>query len=340
MDYPDVLAWRDGHIETLDQTALPHLVRTLRISTVDQLVRAITSLAIRGAPVLGAAGALGVALAVRQAAAEGWSGARLETELGRIAGARPTAVNLSREVASVAAHRGQGPAAVEAAALAVVEATVATSYQISQRGASFLLEACRAGPLRVHTHCNTGALACLGWGTALGVIRALYNAGALSHVIVDETRPLLQGARLTCWELGQLGIEHQLACDGAAPFLISQGRADAVVVGADRIAANGDVANKIGTYALALAARRAGIPFLVAAPESTIDEATPAGSAIALEQRPDEEVTAPAAPAGTRAVNLAFDITPAELVTAVVTEDRVWRVSRAGDPGSAGSAGR
>ena len=325
MDYPDVLAWRDGYIEALDQTALPHLVRTLRISTVDELVRAITSLAIRGAPLLGAAGALGVALAVRQGSGEGWDGQRLEAEIGRIAAARPTAVNLGREVAAVAVLLGQGPAAVEAAALAVLEATAATSHQISSRGAAFLVEACGSDPLRVHTHCNTGSLACLGWGTALGVIRALHVAGALSHVIVDETRPLLQGARLTCWELGRLGIEHQLACDGAAPFLISQGRADAVVVGADRIAANGDVANKIGTYSLALAARQAGIPFLVAAPESTIDQATPTGTAIPLERRADEEVTDPAAPAGTKALNLAFDITPAELVTAVVTEDRLIR---------------
>ena len=325
MDYPDVLAWRDGYIEALDQTALPHLVRTLRISTVDELVRAITSLAIRGAPVLGAAGALGVALAVRQGSGEGWDGQRLEAEIGRIAAARPTAVNLGREVAAVAVLLGQGPAAVEAAALAVLEATAATSHQISSRGAAFLVEACGSDPLRVHTHCNTGSLACLGWGTALGVIRALHVAGALSYVIVDETRPLLQGARLTCWELGQLGIEHQLACDGAAPFLISQGRADAVVVGADRIAANGDVANKIGTYSLALAARQAGIPFLVAAPESTIDQATPTGAAIPLEQRADEEVTDPAAPTGTKALNLAFDITPAELITAVVTEDRLIR---------------
>jgi S-methyl-5-thioribose-1-phosphate isomerase len=323
MDHPDVLAWRDGHIEALDQTALPHQVRTLRIGTVDELVRAITSLAIRGAPVLGAAGALGVALAVRQGSGEGWDDTRLATEIARIAAARPTAVNLSREVAAVAARTGDGSAAVERAALAVLESTGATSLRISARGAEYLLQACGAGPLRVHTHCNTGALACLGWGTALGVIRALHVAGALSHVIVDETRPLLQGARLTCWELGQLGIEHQLACDGAAPFLISQGRADAVVVGADRIAANGDVANKIGTYSLALAARQAGIPFVVAAPESTIDAATASGAAIPIEQRADEEVTAPAAPAGTRAVNLAFDITPAELITAVVTEERL-----------------
>ena len=325
MDYPDVLAWRDGHIEALDQTALPHLVRTLRISTVDQLVRAITRLAIRGAPVLGAAGALGVALAVRQGHSQGWDSQRLEAEIERIAAARPTAVNLSREVAAVAALVGQGSAAVEAAALAVLDATAVTSHQISARGADYLLETCGRDRLRVHTHCNTGSLACLGWGTALGVIRALHVKGALSHVIVDETRPLLQGARLTCWELGQLGIEHRLTCDGAAPFLISQGHADAVVVGADRIAANGDVANKIGTYSLALAARQAGIPFLVAAPESTIDQATAAGAAIPLEQRADEEVTAPAAPAGTKAVNLAFDITPAELVTAVVTEDRLIR---------------
>ena len=322
---PDVLAWRDGRIEALDQTALPHQVRVLRIGTVDELVQAITSLAIRGAPLLGAAGALGVALAARQGAAEGWDDARLDAEIARIAAARPTAVNLRREVRAVAARIPDGSHAVEAAALAVLESTAEVSHQISLRGAAYLLGACGRGPLRVHTHCNTGRLACLGWGTALGVIRALHADGALSHVIVDETRPLLQGARLTCWELSQLGIDHRLACDGAAPFLISQHLADAVVVGADRIAANGDVANKIGTYALALAARRAGIPFLVAAPESTIDETTAAGAAIPLEQRAEEEITVPAAPAGTRALNFAFDITPAELVSAIVTEKRLIR---------------
>jgi S-methyl-5-thioribose-1-phosphate isomerase len=323
MDTPDVLAWRDGHIEALDQTALPHQVRVLRISTVDQLVRAITRLAVRGAPVLGAAGALGVALAVRQARREGWDGPRLDAEIKRIADARPTAVNLRREVSSVAARMPEGQAAVEAAALAVVEFATTASHQISRRGADYLTGVCGPGPLRVHTHCNTGSLACLGWGTALGVIRALHEAGGLSQVIVDETRPLLQGARLTCWELGQLGIEHRLVCDGAGPFLISQGLADAVVVGADRVAANGDVANKVGTYGLALAAHRAGIPFLVAVPESTIDEATPDGAAIPIELRADSEVTVPAAPAGTKALNYAFDVTPAELVSAVVTEKRL-----------------
>jgi methylthioribose-1-phosphate isomerase len=323
MNTPDVLAWRGGHIEALDQTVLPHEVRTLRIDTVDQLVQAITSLAIRGAPLLGAAGALGVALAVRQGLGEGWDDARLNAEITRIADARPTAVNLRREVTAVAARIGEGSQAVEAAAEAAVDSAATVSSQISERGDAYLIEACGRRRLRVHTHCNTGSLACLGWGTALGVIRALHADGALNHVIVDETRPLLQGARLTCWELSQLGIEHRLACDGAGPFLISQGLADAVVVGADRIAANGDVANKIGTYGLALAARRAGIPFLVAAPESTIDEATTAGAAIPLEQRPDEEITVPAAPSGTRALNFAFDITPADLVSAVVTEKRL-----------------
>ncbi|MGH3203701.1 MAG: S-methyl-5-thioribose-1-phosphate isomerase, partial [Streptosporangiaceae bacterium] len=324
MDHPDVLAWRDGHIEALDQTALPHQVRSLRIGTVDDLVRAITSLAIRGAPVLGAAGALGVALAVRQGSGEGWDDTRLAAETARIAAARPTAVNLSREVAAVAARIGDGSAAVERAALAVLESTGATSLRISARGAEYLLQACGAGPLRVHTHCNTGALACLGWGTALGVIRELHAAGALSHVIVDETRPLLQGARLTCWELDQLGIEHLLACDGAAPFLISQGRADAVVVGADRIAANGDAANKIGTYGVALLAAAHDIPFYVAAPSSTFDLSIAGGDEIPIEQRSAEEIThgfgCQTAPDGVQVYNPAFDVTPARLIRAIICE--------------------
>jgi len=321
------IAWEDGHVTAIDQAALPHEVRVLRITTVDEMVDAIGRLAIRGAPLLGAAGALGVALAVRQAGRDGWDGMRLGAEVKRIAGARPTAVNLRREVEATAAAIPRGAAAVEALALRKVRDTAAESIRISERGAAYLRGVCRteAGGLRVHTHCNTGTLACLGWGTALGVIRALHNDGALEHVLVGETRPLLQGARLTCWELRQLGIEHYLVCDGAGPFMISQGMADAVVVGADRVAANGDVANKIGTYSLALAARRAGIPFVVAVPESTIDRATASGDRIPLERRRAEEITVPAAPGGTRALNFAFDITPAELVSAVVTEDRIIR---------------
>ncbi len=331
----EVVTWRDGHVVALDQTVLPHEIRVLHITSVDDLVDAITRLAIRGAPALGVAGALGVALAVRQAQRQGWDESRLAAEVERVADARPTAVNLRREVRAAAAVIRRGPAAGEAAAVAVRDATIGVSRRISDRGARYLSEAAGTGPLTIHTHCNTGTLACLGWGSALGVIRALHEQGDLRQVIVDETRPLLQGARLTCWELGQLGIEHFLICDGAGPFLISQGLADAVVVGADRIAANGDVANKIGTYALALAARQAGIPFVVAAPESTIDDATASGKQIPIERRPDDEVTrvlgVAAAPEGTRALNYAFDVTPAELVTAIVTEDRLIHPGREPD---------
>ena len=312
----EVLGWRDGHIVALDQTALPHEIRMLHLTTVAALVDAIGRLAIRGAPVLGAAGALGVALA-----------ARLDAVVKQLAEARPTAVNLRRETEAVAAVIPQGAAAVEAAALATMAATVTASHRMSERGARYLREVCGPAPLRVETHCNTGSLACLGWGSALGVIRALNNDQALAHVLVDETRPLLQGARLTCWELDQLAIEHYLIADAAGPFLIKEGLVDAVVVGADRVAANGDVANKIGTYSLALAARQADIPFVVVVPESTIDPATPDGRRITVERRAGDEVThvlgVPIAPDGTRALNYAFDVTPAALVTAVVTEDRV-----------------
>jgi methylthioribose-1-phosphate isomerase len=323
----EVLGWRDGHIVALDQTALPHEIRMLHLTTVGELVDAIGRLAIRGAPVLGAAGALGVALAARQAEQDGWDSARLDAAVKQIAEARPTAVNLRRETEAAAAVIPQGAAAVAAAALATIDATASASHRMSERGARYLRELTGPAPLRVETHCNTGSLACLGWGSALGVIRALNNDEALAHVLVDETRPLLQGARLTCWELGQLAIEHYLIADAAGPFLISQGLVDAVVVGADRVAANGDVANKIGTYSLALAARSARIPFVVVVPESTIDPATPDGSHITVERRPEDEVThilgVPAAPDGTRALNYAFDVTPAALVTAIVTEDRV-----------------
>jgi len=317
------LAWRDGRIVAIDQTLLPHEFRLLDISTTSELIDAIERLAIRGAPVLGAAGALGVALAHRQAAREGWSAGRLRAELDEIARARPTAVNLSREVAAVSAAHDP-----EAAALAHLEQATAASIAMSQLGADYLLRRRSGRPLRVLTHCNTGALACLGWGSALGVIRALHERRALAHVIVDETRPLVQGARLTCWELDQLDIEHRLICDSAAPFLIARGEVDAVVTGADRIAANGDVANKVGTFSLALAARHAGVPFVVAAPESTVDPATPSGQHIPIELRSPAEVTGTAAPAGTRALNYAFDITPADLITAVVTEKQVIQNER------------
>jgi methylthioribose-1-phosphate isomerase len=331
--------WMDGAIVLLDQTVLPHEVRTARVTDVDELVGAIRRLAVRGAPALGAAGALGVLLAVRQGRRQGWTDGEVAKAIDRIRSARPTAVNLARGVDRVASRLDEGDEAIEQEARAVLEEDAAANLAIARRGADLLVELCgRASDradageepgLRLHTHCNAGALACVQWGTALGVVRALHERGIVARVYADETRPLLQGSRLTAWELDRLGVEYRLVVDGAAPSLIARGLVDAVVVGADRIAANGDVANKIGTYPLALAAHRAGIPFVVAAPESTVDAATPDGSHIEIEDRSGDEVVAwdgrSVAPAGARAVNPAFDVTPADLVTAIVTERRIVR---------------
>ncbi|MGI9031459.1 MAG: S-methyl-5-thioribose-1-phosphate isomerase, partial [Ilumatobacteraceae bacterium] len=246
----------------------------------------------------------------------------------RIRAARPTAVNLAWAVDRVLARLDDGTAALVAEAAAMADEDVAINQRMGERGADLLAEL-SVVPARIHTHCNTGALAAVDWGTALGVVRALHARGGVLSVTVDETRPLLQGARLTAFELDQLGIDHRLVVDGAGPSVIARGLADAVVVGADRIAANGDVANKIGTYPLALAAARAGVPFVVAAPESTVDLATPTGADIAIEERGEDEVLAfggrRSAPPGSRAFNPAFDVTPADLVTAIVTERRVIR---------------
>jgi methylthioribose-1-phosphate isomerase len=320
----------------LDQTALPHTVQTLTLTEVDELVDAIRRLAVRGAPALGAAGALGVLLAVRQARREGWTDDDLAKAVARLREARPTAVNLARGVDRVAAVLDRGDAAVEAEARAVLDEDIAANRAIAERGADLLEALCGPshvaagiGGLRLHTHCNAGALACAGVGTALGVVGAVLARGRLALVYADETRPLLQGARLTAWELDRMGADYRLVVDGAGPSLIGRGLVDAVVVGADRVAANGDVANKVGTYPLALAAARVGVPFVVAAPESSVDAATPNGDAIEIEDRDEAEVLAHAgrrvAPVGARAVNPAFDVTPADLVTAVVTERRVVR---------------
>jgi S-methyl-5-thioribose-1-phosphate isomerase len=320
------IEWRHDRIVCIDQTALPHEVRRIQLTTVDELIDAIVRLAIRGAPMLGAAGAYGVVLAAVQADRSGWPAERLRAEIDRLGRARPTAVNLAWGVAAVSPALRHGTEAAETAAIEVVAGIAAANRKIGERGAAYLT-ARYDGSLRVHTHCNTGALACVEWGTALGVIRSLHEGGRLANVIVDETRPLLQGSRLTCWELAQLGIAHQLVPDGAGPFVLAQGLVDAVVVGADRIAANGDTANKIGTYGLALAAHRARIPFLVAAPESTIDWATATGTSIPVERRAESEITYFAGrrvtPDNTRALNFAFDITPWELISAIITERRV-----------------
>jgi S-methyl-5-thioribose-1-phosphate isomerase len=332
----------DGAVVVVDQTALPHEVRVLAITQVDDLVDAIRRLAVRGAPALGAAGAVGVLLAVQQGRREGWTGDDVDKAVERVRHARPTAVNLAWGVDRVASRLADGEAAVEAEARAVLDQDVAANRAMGERGADLLLELCRSAPggsppsvapdapgLRLHTHCNAGALACVEIGTALGVVRAVHARGFLDRVYAGETRPLLQGARLTAWELEQMGADYRVVVDSAGPSLIARGLVDAVVVGSDRIAANGDVANKIGTYPLALAAARAGVPFVVVAPESTVDPATPDGASIEIEDRDDDEVLGWAGqrvtPPGAQAMNPAFDVTPGDLVTAIVTDRRVVR---------------
>jgi methylthioribose-1-phosphate isomerase len=314
---PRTIDWVDGRIVMVDQTALPR-VRVVAVESVPVLVDAIRRLVVRGAPALGVAGAFGVALAAR-------AGSDLDAASARLAGARPTAVNLAVGVRRAMAARSGGPDAVLAAALAVRDEDIAACHAIGARGAALLAELCGTSPLRLHTHCNAGALACVEWGTALGVVRSLHEAGRVEYVVAGETRPLLQGSRITAVELAEMGAPHRVVVDGAGPSIIARGLVDAVIVGADRVAANGDTANKIGTYPLALAAARAGIPFVVACPESTVDLDTPDGGVIAIEERAADEVLPANSPAATQAWNPAFDVTPSDLVTAVVTEGRVWR---------------
>lgn len=321
---PRTIDWVDNEIVVVDQTRLPEL-HLLRLRTPDELVDAIRRLVVRGAPALGVAGALGVALcsAYPDATAD-----VVRARAARIAGARPTAANLAWGVRVAVAALEHGPDAVLAAALAVRDDDIASCHAIGSRAVSWLAGRCGERRLRLLTHCNAGAMACVEWGTALGVVRSLHAVGRVESVYVDETRPLLQGARITAFELAHDGIPHRVIVDGAGPSAIARGLVDAVVVGADRIAANGDVANKIGTYPLALAAARARVPFVVAAPESTVDPATPHGGAIEIEDRGADEVLLVAGqrltPVGSTAWNPAFDVTPADLVSAVITEARVW----------------
>jgi methylthioribose-1-phosphate isomerase len=318
---PPTIEWRRDTVRLLDQRALPARLRFVVCADVDALVGAITSLAVRGAPALGVAGAFGVALAAHTLPAK----RQVRAAAARLARARPTAVNLAWGVgcALEAFERGGRDAALDLAH-AMAADDVARNRRIGANGVGLVPHGAR-----VLTHCNTGALACVGYGTALGVVRAAFDAGRRPEVWVDETRPLLQGARLTMWECHRLGIDATLVADAAAAALMARGKVDLVIVGADRIAANGDVANKIGTYGLAVAARHHQIPFYVAAPVSTIDLATAAGDAIVVEERDPEEVTHVGAqriaPRGAAAFNPAFDVTPARLVTAIVTECAVAR---------------
>lgn len=311
--------WVGSGVRLIDQTALPGRELWLELSTVEELVDAIRRLAVRGAPALGVAGALGVALAARQFRADPQG---LEQAVRSLREARPTAVNLARGVDLAAAALPSGFDAVLAAATALRDAEIVASEEMARRGADLVAELC-ATPPYVLTHCNTGGLATVSGGTALGVVAELHRRGHLAGVIASETRPLLQGARLTAWELGRLGIPYRVAVDGAGPYLMARGEVDAVLVGADRICANGDVVNKVGTYAHALGACAAGIPFLVVAPESTVDPTTATGADVPIEDRDPAEVLGAVAPPGAGAVNPAFDVTPHRLVTALVTDTRV-----------------
>jgi methylthioribose-1-phosphate isomerase len=317
--------WVDGAVEIIDQTALPGETLILRLTTVDELVAAVRRLAVRGAPAIGVAGAFGVALAARQFADDKEG---LAAAVHLVENARPTAVNLARGARRAAERLTDGPDAVLAEAMRVRDEEVASCARMARLGADLVVALC-GERTRLLTHCNTGALATVAGGTALAVAFELHERGALASVVASETRPLLQGARLTAWELGRAGIPYRVAVDGAGPFLMARGEVDAVIVGADRVCANGDVVNKVGTYAHALGARAAGVPFIVVAPESTVDADTPSGDAVEIEDRGAAEVLSfrgvDSAPAGADAVNPAFDVTPHSLVTAIVTDQRVLR---------------
>ena len=321
MALPLSLVWTGTSLKLLDQRRLPHQEHVVDLTRWQEVAEAIESMAVRGAPAIGIAAAWGVVLAAR-------SGDDLSTAIRGLRASRPTAVNLGWALDRMQAAMASS-AAVDVEALAGVAAALqhedcVLTQRLVDHGVSLLAQGCR-----VLHHCHTGAIATGGVGTALGVIAAAHARGLLRHAWLDETRPRLQGAALSAWELGCLGVPCTVIVDGASGLLMRRGEVDAVMVGCDRVAANGDVANKIGTYNLALVARAHGIPFYVCAPGSSIDRATADGDAITLEERDAEEITrvhgvgvaAPGAPAW----NPAFDITPAHLVTGFITEFGVLR---------------
>ena len=321
------LKYQSGVLRLLDQRRLPQ--REIWIATRDfrAVIKAIQSLAVRGAPLIGAAGGYALCLAAREFMARDPESARknIAAAAAKIAKARPTAVNLGWAVARV--HKvltdcelRKNPSeiihALEREAARIEREDREACARIGRFGAALLAKGAKK-PLRLLTHCNAGALATCGIGTALGVVRVLHRRGKLERLFADETRPLLQGARLTAWEVLRDGIPVTVQADGMAASLMAAGRIDAVIVGADRIAANGDTANKIGTLPLALAAKHYGVPFYVAAPMSTVDRHCKTGRAIPIEQRAAGEITAAK---GADIFNPAFDVTPAPLITAFITE--------------------
>lgn len=301
---PPTIEWAGDHVRLIDQRLLPGELVIAEARTVDELCHYMRTMAVRGAPALGAAGAMGVALARVQGADTAAAGKALIAT-------RPTAINLAWGVRR--ALEADDPVAE---AVRIADDDVRVNRAIGANGASLLDQ-----NARVLTHCNAGSLACVGYGTAIGVVRAAHEQGRAPTIWVDETRPLRQGARLTAWELKQLGIPCTVIADAMAASLMQTGEVDVVLVGADRIAANGDVANKVGTYALAVAAHHHNIPFYVAAPRSTFDDACPTGSDIPIEQRDAAELGD--VPDGVAVDNRAFDVTPAALVTGFITEEGV-----------------
>ncbi len=326
------LKWFDGRLQMIDQRVLPARFEYLSYSSASEVAEGIRSMVVRGAPAIGCAAAYGIALealALRQHKREAFAVA-LERGFAVLAASRPTAVNLFWALARMRGvwQVGQHLSLTEIAASLLHEAHEIAAEDVRiNRAMGVYGAALLADGARVLTHCNAGALATAGHGTALGVIRSAVEAGKRISVIADETRPFLQGARLTAWELVQEKIPVTLITDNMSGHLMSRGEIDAVVVGTDRVAANGDVANKIGTYMVAVLAQRHGIPFYVACPLSTIDLTIPDGAAIPIEERSPDEVTGFrdcqwAAP-GVAVRNPAFDVTPAELVTALITEKGV-----------------
>jgi methylthioribose-1-phosphate isomerase len=330
--------WEEDGLYVIDQRLLPEELFEYRVTGAYEAANAIKEMIVRGAPAIGQVAAIGIALtAQRMAEARPFAlRASLRGAVNVLKNARPTAVNLAWAADRMYA-RYEAEGGIDAEAPAVAAALRDEAEQIVHEATTDhgrliangrrLLPIVLARPLRLLTHCNTGPLACGQAGTALGVIQSAHHAGVLVHVWVDETRPYLQGARLTAWELAQGGVPHTLIADGAAGMLIARGEVDAILVGADRVAANGDTANKVGTYPLAVLAARHGVPFYVCAPSSSLDPGTPDGSAITIEERSPDEVLrvrgVRIAPESTMAFNPAFDVTPAELITAIVTDEGV-----------------
>jgi len=337
MDEIRTLYWQDNAVVMIDQKALPLIERTITCRDYADVITAINDLTVRGAPAIGVAAAMGIALGALRIASVSPDDFRSEFYgiCDRFAQTRPTARNLFWAIERMKRRFGDLTAGQGAPIEVIREALVAEAVKIGEEDVASNRRMGLSGSTlikdgdRILTHCNAGALATAGYGTALGVIRAAWGKGKKLHVYVDETRPVLQGARLTAWELMKEGIPATLITDSMAGFLMQQGKVDLVLTGADRIAANGDAANKIGTYSLAVLARENNIPFYIAAPRSTIDLSIPSGGDIPIEERNSDEITTVGgsriAPVNMPVLNPAFDVTPHRYITAIITETGLVR---------------